>query len=80
MDKCSTCKASWSEGDFTSDCPECGGFAMTRACRIAAENVALFDVVKLRCQMLTRKHFIPAAVNCTCMINSLIGKCNEDAA
>ena len=32
MSACTTCGAYWSEGQFTKNCEECGGFAMTRSC------------------------------------------------
>lgn len=32
MDVCSSCTALWSKGQFTENCLECGGFALTRSC------------------------------------------------
>ncbi len=32
MATCSTCLAEWEQGEFTENCLECGGFAMTRSC------------------------------------------------
>ena len=33
---CTSCGVAWSAGQFTPDCPECGGGAMDRACPICA--------------------------------------------
>jgi hypothetical protein len=30
--RCYSCGADWSAGQFSADCPECGGGAMTRSC------------------------------------------------
>lgn len=33
-ESCLTCGAIWSQGDFSSDCPECGGGALDAPCLI----------------------------------------------
>lgn len=32
METCGTCGANWTEGQYRSDCPECGGGALEIAC------------------------------------------------
>ncbi|KAJ8020931.1 Protein pinocchio [Holothuria leucospilota] len=34
LQKCSCCSSSWYDGQFSTQCQECGGFAMSRPCGI----------------------------------------------
>ncbi|XP_038051401.1 protein pinocchio-like [Patiria miniata] len=34
--KCISCNATWSDGQFTPGCQECGGYALSRPCPICS--------------------------------------------